>query len=134
MFEFVQERRGEGTWCDETRMPAAGRLGTDSSLKCAARLHALDMAVNDYFGHESRDGRAPSDRAADSGFSGELVAENIAVGQSDPSVALDGLLGSGLGHCETIMDARLTLIGLGLAWSEDSEFGYYWVQVFGGQE
>lgn len=36
-------------------------------LARAARSHSLDMANHDYFAHESRDGRSPSDRAEEAG-------------------------------------------------------------------
>ena len=36
------------------------------------------------------------------------------------------------GHCENIMDPNFTFLGVGYAFDEDSTYGHYWVQTFGG--
>src|SRR5436305_14892673 len=59
----------------ERGLPA---LQLDSRLNGVAATHARDMAQNNFFAHQSRDGRTPFDRLRDGGvrfrFAGETIA------------------------------------------------------------
>ena len=50
----------------------------NANLALAAALHSADMAEQHYFAHEGLDGRLPRDRAADAGYDGDGVGENLA--------------------------------------------------------
>ncbi|HEX2144827.1 MAG TPA: CAP domain-containing protein [Glycomyces sp.] len=103
-----------------------GDLARDANLDDAARLHAEDMAANDYFSHTSQDGRSPSDRAADQGYQGG-VGENIAAGYPDAESVMDGWMNSE-GHRANILNCGYAVIGIGIA---DRDGTLYWVQNFG---
>lgn len=102
-------------------------------LQAAAQAHADDMATNDYYGHQSRDGTSQSDRIRMQGYQSRMTAENIAAGQQSPEEVIDSWLRSP-GHCRNILNAELTEIGIGVAVNLASDKGVYWVQNFGSGE
>ncbi len=107
-----------------------GALEGDTTLDAAARLHAEDMAEQDYFSHTSLDGRSPTDRAAEQGYSGG-VGENIAAGYPDVAAVMEGWMNSE-GHRANILNCDYDVIGLGVADGvEGSTYSKYWVQDFG---
>lgn len=110
----------------ERSAAGCGPLQGDSRLDEAARFHAEDMAVNDYFSHTSLDGRSPTDRAAQQGYSGG-VGENIAAGYRDAASVMEGWMNSE-GHRANILNCGYDVIGIGIA---DRGGTLYWVQKFG---
>lgn len=123
--------RAAGATCNGTAMPPADALTAEPRLQCAARRHALDMASNDFFDHESPTSGAVSDRADAAGYDWGTVGENIAAGQPTAEQALDDWVTSTTGHCENLMSADFVHAGMGLATTEEAELPTYWVQVFG---
>ncbi len=111
---------------DERAAADCGPLEPDSRLDTAARLHAEDMAANDYFDHTSQDGRSPTDRAAEQGYEGG-VGENIAYGYPDPASVMEGWMNSE-GHRANILNCGYNVLGVGTA---DRDGTIYWVQNFG---
>ncbi|SDL49367.1 Cysteine-rich secretory protein family protein [Glycomyces sambucus] len=114
---IVNDRRAEN---------GCGGLDRDSRLDTAARLHAEDMAVNDYFDHTSQDGRSPTDRANAQGYEGG-VGENIAYGYPDAEAVMEGWMNSE-GHRANILNCDYDVIGIG---AYDRDGTIYWVQMFG---
>lgn len=114
-------------------------LKWDESLAFAARYHAYDMAMEDYFEHDSYDrsnGRLrKSCRIFDriEAFANySYLAENISAGQLTPEDVLKAWMKSS-GHKKNILKEEMTLLGVGYYENEDSEYGVYWVQNFGGE-
>lgn len=66
----------------------------DARLNEAAQKHAADMAVNNYFAHESLDGRTPLDRIRAEGYEPRTYGENIAGRQQTEEAALDAWINS----------------------------------------
>jgi uncharacterized protein YkwD len=114
---------------EERAEAGCGPLESDATLDTAARLHAEDMAGNDYFSHTSLDGRSPSDRAAEQGYSGG-VGENIAAGYPDVASVMEGWMNSE-GHRANILNCDYDVIGIGIAEVAGSAYSKYWVQNFG---
>ena len=115
-------------------------LVLEESLTDAARYHAMDMAVDSYFAHDSKDQRKNGshkkicsvfDRmnrfVKDGVFS---RAENIAVGGKSPEQVMKDWMSS-KGHRVNILDKDAKYIGLAYVYVEGSEWGSYWVQSFG---
>ncbi|MEU6859092.1 CAP domain-containing protein [Glycomyces sp. NPDC046736] len=117
VLDIVNRERGSAG-CDP--------LERDSRLDTAARLHAEDMAANDYFDHTSQDGRSPTDRANAQGYQGG-VGENIAYGYRDAEAVMEGWMNSE-GHRANILNCGYDVIGIGVA---DRGGTLYWVQNFG---
>lgn len=95
-------------------------LRSNGKLALAARRHSSDMARNDYFGHDSRDGSRFSARIARTGWmkgrSGWTVGENLAWGSGNlatPRAIVRAWMGSP-GHRRNILQPRFRLIGIGI--------------------
>ena len=113
-------------------LPAGPALAMNGNLRTAARGHSEDMATQNYFSHTSLDGRTFSQRISNAGYTGAYPwGENIAAGQPNPTVVVDGWMGS-TGHCQNIMNGGYRVIGVGYAFRAGSPFGSYWTQTFGG--
>jgi len=133
MLSEVNRYRAMGYRCTdaaEDNFPPAGPLEEDTVIRVAARLHSKDMGDQNYFEHESLDGREFSDRMEMAGFSGDSPwGENIAAGYGTAEEAVLGLMRSP-GHCRNIMNDEYRVVGYGYYYTEDSEFGHYWTQNF----
>lgn len=115
-------------------------LVLNKSLTNAARYHAMDMAVDNYFDHSSKDQRPNgSHKKICSVFDrmkcfvkGGIFAraENIAVGEQSPEQVMRDWMSS-KGHRVNILDKDTKYIGLAYIHVEGSQWGSYWVQSFG---
>lgn len=108
-----------------------------SSLTAAARHHAMDMAVDNYFNHNSMD-PAGSDYTVACGTFDRIslwykgwsgAAENIAAGFNSPQQVMDAWIASD-GHRANILNPGYTEFGVGY-FSGAGQFPAYWVQDFG---
>jgi uncharacterized protein YkwD len=91
--------------------------------------HASDMARHSYFDHQARDGSRAGERVTRGGYRWRAVGENIAAGQPTPELAMKSWLDSP-GHCETLMAAQYTEMGISYAVDLSSKSVVYWVQLF----
>lgn len=114
---------------DERAKAGCGSLTTSSALQRAAQGHSADMAANDYFSHDSQDGRSFSDRIRAAGYTGGAIAENIAAGQATASAVMRSWMDSP-GHRANILNCSYRHLGVGYA--KGGSYGYYWTQDFGG--
>mmetsp|Transcript_51077 Transcript_51077/g.143799 ORF Transcript_51077/g.143799 Transcript_51077/m.143799 type:complete len:224 (+) Transcript_51077:82-753(+) len=128
-FALINELRASGFTCPGGERFPANREGLkfDCRLWKAAQLHAQDMASQDYFDHESRDGRSFADRAR--AFGASASAENLQAGSASAESALSALGGSD-GHCRNMMDPAARQFAAGYAAGRDSKLLHYWVQLF----
>jgi uncharacterized protein YkwD len=107
-------------------------LELDPRLTTAAQAHANDMLARSYYNHNSPEGTTPRQRARAAGFAADVVAENIAAGQTSTEDALGAWLHS-TDHRRNLLDPRLTHIGIGMALgSYEHRYKVLWVQDFGG--
>lgn len=102
-------------------------LRTDSRLAAAAAEHSEDMAVRDYFDHNTPDGVTPWTRIEDEGYD-QPSAENIAAGQPTPDAVVAAWMNSP-GHRDNILNCASHAIGVGFY--RGGSYGYYWTQDFG---
>ena len=124
---LVNAYRAAGASC-RTRgsFPSAPAVRWDDRLTAAAAGHAQDMAENDYFAHESREGSTPAQRVSAEGYAWRTVGENIAAGQRSVSEVVDGWMASD-GHCANLMSPAFRDIGMACASDSASRYGRYWV-------
>ena len=131
VLDLTNQARAVARSCGTTSYPAAPALTWNASLATAARNHASDMAVRNYFSHTSQDGRTFVQRATNAGYSGyRALGENIAAGQPTPESVVAGWLNSP-GHCSNIMSANFRELGVGVG--TGGSYGIYWVQDFGAR-
>ena len=114
----------------ERAKAGCGPLTVDATLTAVAQAHSQDMATNDYFDHNSQDGRTPFDRMTAAGYRYSTAAENIAAGQRTPQDVMTAWMNSP-GHRANILNCALKEIGVGYATGSSSQYGVYWTQDFG---
>jgi uncharacterized protein YkwD len=154
---LVNEHRAAGANCGGEARPPVEPLSMDPHLRCAARLHSMDMAERDYFSHgtwdesadacsndgqcasgytcqprtsgstPSRCGKSPSLRVQEVGGPMGAGWENIAAGNSTAADTMNQWMNS-TGHCNNIMNGNLRTIGVG--YYGGGSFGHYWTQGF----
>ena len=124
---LINARRAAGADCGTGgRFGPAAAVQWDERLEAAAAGHALDMAENDYFDHQSRDGATVPQRVSGEGYAWTTVGENIAAGQRSIAQVVDGWMDSD-SHCVNMMDPRFRDIGMACASDAGSTYGRYWV-------
>ena len=114
----------------ERAKAGCGPLSVNATLTTVAQAHSQDMATNDYFDHNSQDGRTPFDRMTAAGYRYSTAAENIAAGQRTPQDVMTAWMNSP-GHRANILNCALKEIGVGYATDSSSRYGVYWTQDFG---
>lgn len=130
ILERVNAARAEARQCGERNFEPAPALKWDARLADAARFHSRDMADNDYFSHQGRDGGTAGDRTRKQGYVWRQVGENIAAGQGSPQRAVASWLASP-GHCSNLMNPAYREMGAAYAMNPNSEVTIFWAQVFG---
>lgn len=108
-----------------------------STLDDAARFHATDMGVDDYFSHTSHDRNNGqlvescrwNDRVKTYYLDWAAIAENIAAGYQTPEAVVQGWMNSP-GHRANILNANNWEIGIGY-YTGSGNYRHYWVQDFG---
>lgn len=128
VLELVNQRRQEGADCgSEGSFPPADPIEMEEHLRCAARLHSIDMDERDFFAHDNPDGDGPGDRIAETGYmdgpTDRPTGENIAQGSQTAQQVMQGWMDSD-GHCANIMRSSWDEIGVGM-------YENYWTQKFG---
>jgi uncharacterized protein YkwD len=109
-------------------------LELDPRLTTAAQAHANDMLARTYYNHISPEGISPRQRVQAAGFVADVVAENIAAGQTSAADALGAWMHS-TDHRRNLLEPRLTHIGIGMALgSYEHRYKVLWVQSFGRQK
>lgn len=130
ILEQVNQARREPRRCGKQSFDAAPPVSWNSKLGDTALAHSRDMAQQDYFSHQGRDGSQVSDRAQRQGYRWQRIGENIAAGQGSAEQAVSGWLASP-GHCRNIMNPDFTEMGAAYATNPESAATVYWTQVFG---
>ncbi len=128
----VNQYRAAGATCgSHGAFPSAAALSWNALLTQAAEGHSQDMVANDFFAHNSFDGRTFDQRIEASGYTWSRVAENLAAGQTGVDEVMAGWMASE-GHCVNIMNASLTEIGMVcVAGSPSNTYRTYWSMDLG---
>lgn len=130
LLALVNQVRATARNCGSAAFPAAGPLTWNSKLFDAAAAHAADMAANDYFAHDSPDGRTFSQRISAAGYAWSTVGENIAGGQRSVEQVMAAWLDSPP-HCAAIMNPAFTEFGVSCTSNGNSTYDYYWAMELG---
>ncbi len=114
-------------------------LKASKSLNIASFTHSKDMATRKYFSHTTKSplpagqsGSSFTNRMSDAGYKFNTSrAENIAAGQSTAQAVFNAWKASS-GHNTNMLNAKYTVIGIGLATVSGSPYTNYWTTDFGG--
>ena len=132
MLAAINAARAGTHFCKKTQasygpVPA---ISLNDLLNIASQRHSNDMKANDFFSHTGSDGSSPSSRAADAGYTGS-VSENLSAGADTERGAVESWLNSTDLHCETVMKADATEMGIGYAFDYNSSRKTYWTLLVG---
>ncbi len=122
VLERVNEERAK-----EGRAP----LVFDSMLQAAADVRVKEVMTEGNFAHKRPDG-SDCFTAIEDIKRFRRVGENIAGGATDAKSVMDAWMESE-GHRTNILSPNFNSIGIGVAYDEGSQYGYNWVQMFGGK-
>jgi uncharacterized protein YkwD len=118
----INDLRREGGRCGDLAFRPAPGLGFDPALRCAARLHSLDMATRAFLTQVDPDGVGTGSRLGAVGYAASTFAENVGFVQQDPDADPDPerdaravLLGwqDNPSTCWKLYARELSAIGLG---------------------
>ena len=120
-FSYVQAAFSSGTIVSSTNSARAqnglGALSTNSALASAAYAKAQDILANDYFAHNSPDGKTPWDFINQSGYTYAYAGENLAIGYSDASELFSAWMASAT-HRDNILNPNFREIGVAVVSGE----------------
>ncbi len=102
-------------------------LKMDSAISNLARAKSKDMAVNNYFAHQSPTYGSAGDMLKQYGISWRAWGENIAAGQRTPEIVVNAWMNSS-GHRANILSSNFSKIGVGYV--TNSSGRPYWTQIF----
>jgi hypothetical protein len=109
-------------------------LKLSATLSEAAEGHSLDMAKNNYFAHNSIDGRTPWTRIKAAGYTYcTTLGENIAAGYQLPASVLLGWQNSAE-HNAIMLKPDFAVVGIGIAYNANAYYRWYWTTDFGGYD
>lgn len=108
-------------------------LNVDSRLMASAQNHSIDMACYSLLSHTGSDGSSVTQRIAAAGYPGAYTEEMIYGGTGAyPQTAFNWWLNDPQ-HAAVIFDSKITDIGVGFAFVQDSAYGDYYTVDVGGQ-
>lgn len=112
LIEGIEALRRTGARCDEVRYNPVTSLELVPELRCAARLHATDLAVHDAIGPAGSDGSTPLSRANLSGYDGIPRYEMTGANFTDADSVLAAWIAEPV-HCAALLDRKLRHFGVG---------------------
>ena len=128
---LINQYRAAGATCgSHGAFAPSAALTRNAKLASAAFGHSRDMADNNYFSHDSQDGRTMANRIDATGYTWSTIGENIAAGYSSVQSVIEGWMASE-GHCANLMNPRFTEFGMACARNDASTYRLYWTQDFG---
>ncbi|MCA9658841.1 MAG: CAP domain-containing protein [Myxococcales bacterium] len=113
VLERIGEERRTGGRCGERTFPPQGPLPMDPELRCAARLHSLDMAADNYVGYVAEDALGVADRLDAVDYDYGLWAATVGAGWTVADHAVDSWLESEH-HCWKLFAAEFDGVGVGV--------------------
>lgn len=116
----INALRREGGRCGDLAFVPAPGLGTDPTLRCAARLHSLDMVTRAYLAQVDPDGVGTGLRLDALGYTASTFGENVGFVQAgpdlDPELVARAILLSwqdNPGTCWKLRARELSAVGIG---------------------
>lgn len=124
--DLLNERRSQGVDCDGQQFEPVGEVTMDEHLRCAARLHSVDMAEYGYFSTTNPDtGVSARDRAEDGEYAGDVLYSRVNSGDQTAEQLVDLNWFDEPEDCEEVMDPEFVDIGIG-RYTENR-----WTTIFG---
>ena len=130
VLRLLNEQRALGGNCGGDDIAPSEPLIMDPALRCAARIHALDMGEQDYFSNLDPDDLDFVGRAELAGYAGVAVHQLIGAQHSTPEQTVEAILGN-TGLCDKALDPEVSQAGIGHTPDIDASYPRYWTHVLG---
>ena len=106
-------------------------LSFSLQLGKSAQDYAEDLATQNFFSHNGKDGSTFSSRIKATGYTGSKVGENLVAGSYTAQEAFSDWMDSD-SHRNNLLSPAFTEVGFGMYdTTGDSNYGRYWVQHLG---
>jgi uncharacterized protein YkwD len=122
---LVNSARAKGAVCGERTMKPSRPLGWSGSLGLASSIHSEDMAVNDFFSHDSPRTGTLRERIHGTGYQYEEAGENLAGGQTTIAKAVNDWLKSP-SHCANMLNPNFLEMGAACKNGSKTYYKTYW--------
>jgi uncharacterized protein YkwD len=130
VLQRVNALRAAGAVCGTTIYAAAAPLNWNNLLQQAATGHSSDMAKNNYFSHDSLDGKTFAQRLTDAGYYYSAAGENIAANDATVEQVVNHWLNSPA-HCVNMMNPIYRDIAVSCVRSDSATYSRYWTMDLG---
>lgn len=109
-----------------------GPLRIATELNASAKRHGIDMATHGLTWHTGSDGSIAAQRILDAGYLDTSATEMISYGHPNAAAAVAWWL-SGDHHRPFILSDQYTEVGVSYTWTDNTDFGHYWVVNLGSR-
>lgn len=132
ILQRVNALRAKGATCGSQVFLPTTPLTWNGALFQAALAHSQDMASQNYFSHDSLDGRTMGVRIKNAGYQYSYAGENIAAGQVTVQEVMDAWTTSS-GHCKNMLNPNYKEIGVACVNNSKSTYDFYWTMDLGSK-
>lgn len=130
VLQRVNALRAAGAVCGTNIYSAAAPLIWNKVLQQAASDHSSGMAKNNYFSHDSPDGKTMAQRLLEAGYNYSAAGENIAANDSSVESVVTRWRNSP-GHCQNMLNPVYRDIGVACVHSDTGAYSSYWTMELG---
>lgn len=125
MIALINAVRAKGAVCgDVTRKPSKPLVWHDL-LGIASVVHSTDMALNNFFAHDSSTTGSLRERIHGTGFQYEVAGENLAGGQTSVAKVVNDWLQSP-SHCANLLNPDFKVMGAACMRNVAAYYKSYW--------
>jgi uncharacterized protein YkwD len=125
MIALVNAARAKGAVCGAVTRKPSKPLAWNDLLGIASDIHSHDMAVNNFFDHNSPRTGSLRERIRGTGFQYEEAGENLAGGQTSVAKVVNDWLQSP-SHCANMLNPEFKVMGASCKRNAASFYKNYW--------
>lgn len=103
---------------NQRRSTSVQELKLNVLLSSSAEMKCKDMVKNDYWDHNSKEGKEPWQFIEEAGYKYDYAGENIAYGFTSENSTVNGWMDSE-GHRKNILDGNFSEVGYGVCFSDN---------------
>jgi uncharacterized protein YkwD len=122
---LVNSARAQGAVCGAKTMKPSKPLAWNDSLSLAAKIHSDEMAIDDFFAHDSPKTGSLRERIHSTGYQYEEAGENLAGGQTTIAKAVSDWVKSP-SHCANMLNPDFKEMGAACKKNSNSYYKTYW--------
>jgi uncharacterized protein YkwD len=131
LWSLINAAREQGGRCPSGRAQATKTLTIEEKLNQAAKVHAEDMATNNFYAHQSSNGSTLIDRLIQQDYQAVgTIGQNISIGFDNAQDVFDFWLNRDA-DCMNIFNPNFRDIGIRHHIDPKSLSAHTWVSVFG---